>query len=77
MVRAEAHLSIQQARCLDLLVAGGWGATVDIVAWLMGFEDMIVLTAEQPSFMRELLATIGAKASGRIALWGGVNGTSR
>ncbi len=56
--RAEAAPAIAQARRHGLLVAGGWGAAVDVVAWLTGFENMIVLTAEQPGFMRALLEMV-------------------
>ena len=56
--RAEAAPALELAHRHGLLVAGGWGAAADIVAWLMGFENMIVLTAEQPVFMHELLALV-------------------
>jgi len=34
------------------------GGCCDVVAWLMGFENMIVLTAEQPDFMHALLEIV-------------------
>ncbi|MHB0857767.1 MAG: uroporphyrinogen decarboxylase family protein [Anaerolineae bacterium] len=56
--RAESAPAIAQARQHGLLVAGGWGAAADAVAWLTGFENMIVFTAEQPDFMRDLLGLV-------------------
>ncbi len=56
--RAEAEPAIAQARRHGLLLAGGWGAAADVVAWLTGFENMIVFAAEQPQFMRDLLALV-------------------
>lgn len=56
--RAESAPALEQARRHGLLVAGGWGAAADVVAWLTGFENMIVLTAEQPAFMHELLGLV-------------------
>ncbi len=56
--RTEAEPALAQARQHGLLVAGGWGAAADVVAWLTGFENMIVLAAEQPDFMRALLGLV-------------------
>jgi hypothetical protein len=56
--RAEAQPILALAHRHGLLVAGGWGAAADVVAWLMGFENMIVLTAEQPDFMHALLEIV-------------------
>ena len=53
--REEARHALAQARSHGLLVAGGWGAAADVVAWLTGFEGMVVLAAEQPEFMEALL----------------------
>ncbi|MGQ9683102.1 MAG: uroporphyrinogen decarboxylase family protein [Anaerolineae bacterium] len=53
--REEARHAVAQARRHGLLVAGGWGAAADVVAWLTGFEGMVILAAEQPEFMEALL----------------------
>jgi len=54
----ESKAALEQARRYDLLVAGGWGAAADIVAWLMGFVNMIFATVDQPGFMHALLDMI-------------------
>jgi len=41
-----------------LLVAGGWGVGADMVGWLCGLKNMIVMTYRQPDFLRELLQII-------------------
>ena len=56
--RAESRPALEQARHHGLLVAGGWGAAADIVAWLTGFVNMIFLTADQPDFVHALLDVI-------------------
>ena len=55
---AESKAALEQACRHDLLVAGGWGAAADIVAWLMGFVNMIFTTVDQPGFMHALLDMI-------------------
>jgi hypothetical protein len=57
-LRAEAAPALEQAHRHNLLVSGGWGAAVDVVAWLMGFLNMIYLAVDQPAFMHELLAIV-------------------
>ena len=54
----EAKPALEQARRHGLAVVGGWGAAADVVAWLTGFENMIVLAAEQPAFMHALLGLV-------------------
>ena len=56
--RTESALALEQARRHDVLVAGGWGAAADIVAWLTGFLNMVYLAFDQPDFMHELLDVI-------------------
>jgi hypothetical protein len=56
--RAQAAEGQALAQRHGLLVAGGWGAAADVVAWLTGFENMIILAAEQPGFMHDLLALV-------------------
>jgi uroporphyrinogen-III decarboxylase len=55
---AESNAALEQAYRHDLLVAGGWGAAADIVAWLMGFVNMIFSAVDQPDFMHALLDMI-------------------
>ncbi len=57
-LRAEAAPALAQARRHGLLVAGGWGAAADIVAWLVGFLNMIYLAVDQPAFLHELLGMV-------------------
>jgi len=53
--RAEADPARAQAERHGLLLAGGWGAAVDAVAWLTGFEPMVFMAVDQPDFFRDLL----------------------
>jgi Uroporphyrinogen decarboxylase (URO-D) len=48
------------ARAHDLLVAGGWGVGVDLVAWIFGLENMVYALHDQPAFIRHLLDQIAA-----------------
>jgi uroporphyrinogen-III decarboxylase len=57
-VRAEAQPFLEQARRQGLLVAGGWGAAADVVAWLSGFLNMIFFATDQPDFLHDLLALV-------------------
>ena len=41
-----------------VLLAGGWGVGGDMVGWLCGLERMMLLTADQPQLLEELLALI-------------------
>jgi hypothetical protein len=41
-----------------LLVAGGWGVGADMVGWLSGLKNMIVMAYRQPDFLGELLEVI-------------------
>lgn len=56
--QAESLPALEQARRHGLLVAGGWGAAADIVAWLTGFVNMMFLTVDQPDLLRALLDMI-------------------
>jgi len=56
--RQESAPATEQARRHGLLLAGGWGAAADIVVWLMGFTNMLMLTQDEPDFIRELLGMV-------------------
>ncbi len=56
--QAESLPALEQARRHGLLVAGGWGAAADIVAWLTGFVNMMFLAIDQPDLLRALLDMI-------------------
>lgn len=58
--RAQSEPALAQARRHGLLTAGGWGAAADVVAWLMGFEAMMLCAMEQPDFLAELLGLVAA-----------------
>lgn len=42
----------------SILLAGGWGVGMDMVNWLCGMEDLMVLTIQQPDFVADLLEMI-------------------
>ncbi len=58
--RRDSQPFLELAHRHDLLVAGGWGVGADMVGWLCGLKEMIVLAYRQPDFLRRLLAMIGA-----------------
>jgi uroporphyrinogen-III decarboxylase len=41
-----------------ILLAGGWGVGMDMVNWLCGMQNLMVLAQEQPEFVEELLEMI-------------------
>lgn len=51
-----------------VLVAGGWGVGVDMASWLCGFQNLMVLTHEQPGLVIELLDMIHAWNKQRMAV---------
>jgi uroporphyrinogen-III decarboxylase len=42
-----------------ILLAGGWGVGVDMVAWLCGIQNLMIMAFEQEDFLRDLLNLIG------------------
>ena len=50
---------IDFARENGLLVGGGWGVGADMVGWLCGLKQMILLSYRQPDFLQALLDLIG------------------
>ncbi len=55
----ESQPYLDFAREKGLLVAGGWGVGADMVGWLSGLKQMILLSYRQPDFLQEYLNLIG------------------
>jgi len=53
--RSQSAQAILQARKHDLLLTGGWGVGADLIGWICGLENMILLPYDQPAFFTELL----------------------
>jgi len=47
--------ALELARSRDLLVAGGWGVGVDLLGWVLGLENLVIATYEEPQLVRGLL----------------------
>ena len=47
------------AREKGLMLAGGWGVGADMVGWLLGLKQMILLSYRHPDFLQDLLDLIG------------------
>ncbi len=58
LYRSESAPYLEFARRNGLLVAGGWGVGADMIGWLCGLQNMILLTYRQPDFLRSLLGCI-------------------
>jgi hypothetical protein len=73
--RAEAKFAHAFAREHGLLLAGGWGVAADMVGWLCGLQNMMLLAVDEPQFLEELLATIAQwnEARMRVILEAGVD----
>jgi hypothetical protein len=73
--RAQSAPVLAQGRRHGLLVTGGWGAAADIVAWLTGFVNMMILAVDQPHFMADLLEMIAVwnRARMEILLGAGID----
>jgi len=56
--RAASHANRELAKNRDLLRVYHWGVLADMAAWLCGLQELIFLTADQPSFVEELLQMI-------------------
>jgi len=42
----------------NLLISGGWGVGVDLLGWIMGLENMVIASYEQPQLVKDLLNII-------------------
>ncbi|UCF38121.1 MAG: hypothetical protein JSU96_04510 [Acidobacteriota bacterium] len=56
--RKEAEVARRFAAEEGVLLAGGWGVGVDMLAWLCGLQNLILLTLDQPDFVKDLLGRI-------------------
>ena len=54
----EARTAREFARDQGVLLAGGWGVGADMADWLCGYENLMVLSRENPGFVLELLDMI-------------------
>jgi hypothetical protein len=50
------------------LLAGGWGVGLDMLDWLCGMQELMLLTADQPAFVTDLLELVHRWNMGRMAL---------
>ena len=57
--KSESQPYLDFAREKGLLVSGGWGVGADMVGWLSGLKQMILLSYRQPGFLQEYLDLIG------------------
>ena len=51
----EAHAFVEEH---GVLLAGGWGVGMDMLDWLCGMQDLMILTMEQPGFVTDLLEMV-------------------
>jgi hypothetical protein len=56
--RAASHANRELARERDLLRVYQWGVLADMAAWLCGLQELVFLTADQPTLVTELLHMI-------------------
>ncbi|MFH1084793.1 MAG: hypothetical protein V1772_03420, partial [Chloroflexota bacterium] len=73
--RAEAAGARAFCDAQGVMMAGGWGVGADMVAWLCGLEEMVLLAVDDPAFLRALLDTICTWSRQRmdVVLHGGVD----
>lgn len=56
--RKEASVAFAFREQHGILLVGGWGIGMDMANWLCGMQELIVLTAEQPGFVTDLLEMV-------------------
>lgn len=56
----EARLARDFAEEQGVLLVGGWGVGMDMANWLCGMNQLMMLTIDNPDFVRELLEQIHA-----------------
>jgi hypothetical protein len=58
-----------------VLLAGGWGVGMDMVNWLCGMENLMILMLEQPQFVSQILDMIHLwnKQRMKVVLSGGID----
>ena len=54
--------------CCGIVLAGGWGIGMDMVNWLCGMQNLMVLMIEQPGFVTDLLEMVHAWNMARMRL---------
>ena len=64
----EAKQARAFAAAQGVLLAGGWGVGVDMASWLCGFQNLMLLTHDQPALVIELLDIIHAWNKQRMAV---------
>jgi uroporphyrinogen decarboxylase len=71
--RARAVKVFAQAH--GVLVEAGWGAVVDTACWLAGMTELVLMAADQPEFLQDLLGIIESWNRQRMAVMldGGVD----
>lgn len=52
----------------DLLISGGWGVGADLLGWIMGLEEMVIASYEQPRFLKDLLQIIADWNQSRMSV---------
>jgi len=65
--RQESAPYLHLAEQYGLLVAGGWGISADLIGWICGLKNLILMTYRQPGFLRELLFMIAEWNRTRMA----------
>ena len=58
--RETSRVAKDTASRLELMTIGEWGGLFDIACWLCGMEELVYAALEQPDYIEELLAIIGA-----------------
>ncbi len=66
--RAQAQHTKALARQHDLLTVGTYGMVGDMASWLVGIEQLVMLTMDAPGFVEDLLAVIERWHRERMAL---------
>jgi len=59
-LRAEMDRAQNFAAYHGVMIAGGWGVSVDMAAWLFGLQSLVYKTMDDPDFVMELLDIISA-----------------
>jgi uroporphyrinogen-III decarboxylase len=64
------HAEVQEAKAFSAhngcLVVGGWGVGVDMLGWLCGLQNMMLLTADEPDMVEDLLGLISSWNQARM-----------
>ncbi len=76
---AAFQAEVERARAFSaehgVLIAGGWGVGGDMVGWLCGLENMMLMAMDDPDLLGDLLDTIAAwnESRMRVVLEAGVD----